>query len=126
MMFRDVAPELLAAEPCLNAPLDPRFLPANWCPWDPDGRPLGAAAVRVIKQKIGQRHGVTVAAIDGPRRFRQLVLARQEAMYHTARLLPHFSYPIIGRYFGLRDHTTVIHGARAHAARTGLPQLRRS
>jgi chromosomal replication initiation ATPase DnaA len=30
---------------------------------------------------------------------------------------PSISWPEMGRLFGGRDHTTVLHGVRAHAAR---------
>jgi chromosomal replication initiator protein len=53
-------------------------------------------------------YGFTVEAICGPSRTRPLVTARQVAMYLT-RELTDYSYPAIGRVFGKRDHTTVIH-----------------
>jgi chromosomal replication initiator protein len=53
-------------------------------------------------------YGFSVEAICGPSRTRPLVTARQVAMYLT-RELTDYSYPAIGRVFGKRDHTTVIH-----------------
>jgi chromosomal replication initiator protein len=44
-------------------------------------------------------------------RSRKLTLPRQIAMY-LARELTSLSLPDIGRYFGGRDHTTVIHACR--------------
>ena len=44
----------------------------------------------------------------GPSRRRPLVTARQIAMY-VFRDLTDLSFPAIGREFGDRDHTTVIH-----------------
>ena len=53
-------------------------------------------------------YGFPVEALCGPSRTRPLVTARQVAMYLT-RELTDYSYPAIGRVFGKRDHTTVIH-----------------
>lgn len=52
--------------------------------------------------------GFTVDELCGPSRRRPLVIARQMAMY-LFRELTDYSYPAIGREFGDRDHTTVIH-----------------
>ena len=52
--------------------------------------------------------GFTVDELCGPSRRRPLVIARQIAMY-LFRELTDYSYPAIGREFGDRDHTTVIH-----------------
>jgi chromosomal replication initiator protein len=52
--------------------------------------------------------GVTHEAICSQSRQRPLVTARQTAMY-VIRELTDLSYPAIGRLFGNRDHTTVIH-----------------
>ncbi len=52
--------------------------------------------------------GFAVEELCGPSRRRPLVIARQIAMY-LFRELTDYSYPAIGREFGDRDHTTVIH-----------------
>jgi chromosomal replication initiator protein len=52
--------------------------------------------------------GFTVEALRGKSRQRPLVAARQEAMY-VFREMTDLSYPAIGRIFGDRDHTTVMH-----------------
>jgi chromosomal replication initiator protein len=52
--------------------------------------------------------GFSVEELCGPSRRRPLVIARQIAMY-LFRELTDYSYPAIGREFGDRDHTTVIH-----------------
>ena len=53
----------------------------------------------------------TLEQITGGSRRRPLVDARQIAMYVT-RNMTDLSYPEIGRAFGDRDHTTVIHAVR--------------
>ena len=54
---------------------------------------------------------VKLADLKGPRRTRQLVTPRQIAMFlirkHTS-----LSLPEIGKRFGGRDHTTVIHAVK--------------
>jgi chromosomal replication initiator protein len=49
-----------------------------------------------------------VQDLESPNRSRSIVRPRQIAMY-LARLLTPRSYPEIGRRFGNRDHTTVMH-----------------
>jgi chromosomal replication initiator protein len=61
-----------------------------------------------ILETTAASYGFSVDAICGPSRTRPLVTARQVAMYLT-RQLTDYSYPAIGRVFGKRDHTTVIH-----------------
>jgi chromosomal replication initiator protein len=63
---------------------------------------------QVILDATAASYGFSVEAICGPSRTRPLVTARQVAMYLT-RELTDYSYPAIGRVFGKRDHTTVIH-----------------
>jgi chromosomal replication initiator protein len=62
----------------------------------------------MILDATSASYGFSVDAICGPSRTRPLVTARQVAMYLT-RELTDYSYPAIGRVFGKRDHTTVIH-----------------
>lgn len=47
--------------------------------------------------------------IRGPRRCRYIVAARQECMYAIYNERRDVSFPMIGRFFGGRDHTTVLH-----------------
>ena len=47
----------------------------------------------------------------GPKRLRSFARPRQIAMY-LCKLLTTRSLPEIGRRFGGRDHTTVMHGVR--------------
>lgn len=54
---------------------------------------------------------VKLSEMRGPSRLRSLVVARGVAMY-LARHWGKKCYDEIGRYFGGRDHTTVLHGCR--------------
>ena len=49
--------------------------------------------------------------ILGEKRRPDLVQARQLAMYLCRELLGH-SYPVIGKIFGGKDHSTVMHGVK--------------
>lgn len=69
-------------------------------------------AVSEIIQEVGEKHGVTKGEIIGDRRSRYIVAARHEAMARVYKARPDLSLPMIGRLFGGRDHTTVIHAAR--------------
>ena len=63
---------------------------------------------RQILDTSASHFGFSVDELCGPSRRRPLVIARQIAMY-LFRELTDYSYPAIGREFGDRDHTTVIH-----------------
>jgi chromosomal replication initiator protein len=60
-------------------------------------------------------YGVPCEEVVGPRRTRDLVVARQMAMY-LARELTQMSHPQIAEALGGRDHTTVMHGCNKVAA----------
>lgn len=64
---------------------------------------------------------ITVDELCGPSRNRNLVNARQIAMY-LCRELTELSLPKIGQLFGGRDHTTVMHAERK--IRVGLKERR--
>ena len=72
--------------------------------------------------EVSDFFSLTVADLCSPSRNRQLVTARQIAMY-LARELTELSLPVIGKAFGGRDHTTVMHANRKIA---GLMQERRA
>ena len=63
---------------------------------------------QMILEASANAYGFSIEALCGPLRTRPLVTARQVAMY-LVRNLTDYSYPAIGRVFGNRDHTTVIH-----------------
>lgn len=64
--------------------------------------------------------GITIKDIKGSRRTRAIVLPRQIAMYHIYREREDLSFPMIGRFFGGRDHTTVLHAVRKFEPRYGM------
>jgi chromosomal replication initiator protein len=65
-------------------------------------------SIERIQELICERFGVTQAELTGDRRSQNIVYPRQVAMY-LSRELTDSSLPKIGKEFGGRDHTTVIH-----------------
>ena len=65
----------------------------------------------VIIEEVGKFYNISVADIKGQARTKEIVLARQVAMYETRRLT-NLSMPEIGQVFGGKDHTTVMHSLR--------------
>ena len=69
-----------------------------------------------ILREVAGRHALRVEDLTGRRRTQPIAQARQEAMAEAWRRTA-LSKCEIGRRLGGRDHTTVIHGVRAHLAR---------
>lgn len=72
-------------------------------------------AMSAIAERVARKHRMPVSAMLSDRRFRELVIARQEAMYLMVEER-RWSLPRIGSAFGLH-HTTILHGHRAHKKR---------
>jgi hypothetical protein len=66
---------------------------------------------RQIKRVVAAYYGVEVGDLEGVCRTKQIVLIRHVAMYLTKTVTGR-SLPEIGRHFGRRDHTTVLHAIR--------------
>lgn len=64
--------------------------------------------IEKIQAEVGKFYNVSVNEMKGSRRVQNIVLARQVAMY-LAREMTDNSLPRIGREFGGKDHTTVMH-----------------
>ncbi|MGT2755242.1 chromosomal replication initiator protein DnaA [Streptococcus ovis] len=65
-------------------------------------------SIEKIQHEVGTFYGVSVKELKGAKRVQNIVHARQVAMY-LARELTDNSLPKIGKEFGNRDHTTVMH-----------------
>lgn len=61
-----------------------------------------------IQSVVSNFYGVTIKDIKGTKRPQNIVMARQVAMY-LAREMTDNSLPKIGKAFGGRDHSTVLH-----------------
>jgi chromosomal replication initiator protein len=67
-----------------------------------------AVSIDRIQELVADRFGLSLDELCGDRRSQNIVYPRQVAMY-LARELTDSSLPKIGKLFGGRDHTTVIH-----------------
>jgi len=65
-------------------------------------------SVERIQEAVIERFGISLQELTGDRRSQSIVYPRQVAMY-LCRELTDSSLPKIGKKFGGRDHTTVIH-----------------
>lgn len=80
-------------------------------------RMVSTATVRAVVADVAFQHGYTPADLIGQERHRAVCRARQHAYWAVRQAKPHLSYPQIGRFFGGRDHTTIMHGVAAHEER---------
>jgi chromosomal replication initiator protein len=64
-----------------------------------------------IQTKVAEHYRIRKAEMTSARRAREVARPRQVAMYLSKQLTPK-SLPDIGRRFGGRDHTTVIHAVK--------------
>lgn len=67
--------------------------------------------VEEIQRKVSEHYNIRLSDLIGPRRVRTIARPRQVAMY-LAKHMTSRSLPEIGRRFGGRDHTTVMHGVK--------------
>ena len=67
--------------------------------------------VEEIQRKVSEHYNIRLSDMLGPKRLRNFARPRQIAMYLCKEMTTR-SLPEIGRRFGGRDHTTVMHGVR--------------
>ncbi len=67
--------------------------------------------VEEIQRKVSEHYNIRLSDMIGPKRVRNYARPRQIAMYLAKRMTSR-SLPEIGRRFGGRDHTTVMHGVK--------------
>ena len=74
-----------------------------------------------IKREVATYFGIKISDLVSKRRTQNLVYPRQLAM-HLCRQLTSSSLPVIGKMFGGRDHSTVIHSLNiiAQKKKTGV------
>ncbi len=107
-----------------DLPLSSRLVPAAGTDAAKRGYAIPPARARLpaiaeIIAEVARETGLTVAMLVGDRRSRPIVAARHLAYWRVARETG-ASLAAIGRAFGDRDHTTIIHGIRKHEQRHGL------
>ena len=65
-------------------------------------------SIQLIQEAVSERFGMTVSELCSAKRSQSIAYPRQVAMY-LSRALTDSSLPKIGKEFGGRDHTTVMH-----------------
>ncbi|WP_241962903.1 chromosomal replication initiator protein DnaA [Thalassorhabdomicrobium marinisediminis] len=67
--------------------------------------------IEEIQRKVSEHYDIRLSDMLGPKRTRTLARPRQVAMWLCKQMTTR-SLPEIGRKFGKRDHTTIMHGVR--------------
>jgi chromosomal replication initiator protein len=73
--------------------------------------PIGKTSIEDIQRKTAEFYKLDLRDLHSKERSRRVARPRQVAMY-LSRELTMRSLPEIGRRFGDRDHTTVLHACR--------------
>lgn len=81
------------------------------CCGSPIAPPARTVPIVEIQAAVASWYRLRPAELVSQRRMREVVRPRQIAMYLARELTPR-SLPEIGRSFGGRDHTTVLHAIR--------------
>ncbi|WP_347267805.1 chromosomal replication initiator protein DnaA [Paracoccus sp. (in: a-proteobacteria)] len=68
-------------------------------------------SIEEIQRKVAEHYNIRLADMIGPKRVRTVARPRQIAMY-LSKVMTSRSLPEIGRRFGGRDHTTIMHGVK--------------
>jgi chromosomal replication initiation ATPase DnaA len=71
----------------------------------------GRVTIEEIQKAVVEHYSIRMADMTSARRSLAIARPRQMAMYLATQLTPR-SLPEIGRRFGGRDHTTVLHAVR--------------
>ena len=74
----------------------------------PGGEGTSEVTIGKIQEAVSDRFGLSILELCSPRRSQAVAYPRQVAMY-LSRELTDASLPKIGKEFGGRDHTTVMH-----------------
>lgn len=85
-----------------------------------------SVSIATIQKAVADNYKTTVESLKTRSNARSILLPRQVAMYICKRLT-NKSYPEIGRQFGGKHHTTVIHSVeKIHRLITADPELNRT
>ncbi|MEL6414556.1 MAG: helix-turn-helix domain-containing protein, partial [Pseudomonadota bacterium] len=68
-------------------------------------------SIEEIQRQVAEHYNIRLSEMIGPKRLRIFARPRQVAMFLCKQMTSR-SLPEIGRRFGGRDHTTVMHGVR--------------
>jgi chromosomal replication initiator protein len=110
LQLRHAVMELAQRAKSKNSPADPNWLDEL----AEQERPEARAVMKHVAATVAKQFQQSVADLRGQSRRQSVVQPRNLAM-HLCRRLTGGSYAAIGRYFGNRDHTTVLHSCRKAA-----------
>ena len=81
-----------------------------------------AVTIEDIQKRVAEHCNIRISDMHSARRSRQVARPRQMAMYLSKKLTTS-SLPDIGRQFGGKDHTTVLHAVRKVEELMGLDRI---
>ncbi len=76
------------------------------------GREKKQISVEDIKEKVAQYYGIDVNELGLKKRTNEIAYPRQVAMYLCRTVIPDIPLSTVGKHFGGRDHTTVMHAEK--------------
>lgn len=82
-------------------------------------RPNYRDAMATVK-RVAEKHNVTVELLLHGGRRQKVLDARREAIGDICISHWHWSLPMVARFFGGRDHTTILHSVMCEADRRGI------
>lgn len=65
---------------------------------------------KLVIETASKIYGVKASEITGPRKFLHIINIRMICYFVCYEAFPSYSLGMIGRFFGNRDHTTILHG----------------
>lgn len=80
------------------------------------GKEKKEISIEEIKERVAQYYGITVEEMGLKKRTKEIAYPRQVAMYLCRYILPETPLSTVGKYFGGKDHTTVMHAESKIAA----------
>lgn len=86
--------------------------------------------IQDILNEVAAKHNITVEELTSRLQRRDITAARHEAMWRMRQekikgVRPHWSYSRIVSALKLKNHTSAIHGVRAHVKRMEQHEQRR-
>jgi len=63
----------------------------------------------LIKKVVAKYYNIKVSDLESPKRSQNIAYARQISIYLIRENCSNYSFPMIGKEFGGRDHTTIMH-----------------
>lgn len=78
--------------------------------------------ISIIQRRVCEYYGIKISQLTGEKRDQKFVYPRQIAMY-LSKEITGFSLPLIGKEFGGKDHTTVLHSCRKISENLKNPHL---